>query len=244
MLQTILEFLLYGLFTNSGTCSFMCWPAVAGYLFYAPDDKSNELPHIYLQQLIARCVIFSVSRLTAVLIWALIFYTANDFGKIFFGKYSYIINLITGSIVTTLGLTLLIPATHNNNSYSSHSSCSIKNTDIAPNSATHQNKNIFALGFITGIFPCAPRIVIIATAAIGSDNFYELIPKTLAFSVGEVLTPFVIVAGWWAVSMGMKNFNFAKRNPSVNVKNFKESNWYFADIIGSEVFLYLRQWAG
>jgi len=236
MLQTILEFLLYGLFTNSGTCSFMCWPAVAGYLFYAPDDKSNELPHIYLQQLIARCVIFSISRLTAVLIWALIFYTANDFGKIFFGKYSYIINLITGSIVTTLGLTLLIPATHNNNSYSSHSSCSIKNTDIAPNSATHQNKNIFALGFITGISPCAPRIVIIATAAIGSDNFYELIPKTLAFSVGEVLTPFVIVAGWWAVSMGMKNFILRKETRQSMLKILRRATGILLILSGLRFF--------
>lgn len=196
-MNQIAEFVFYGLSVNLGVCSFVCWPAMAGYILLSGMDETRDGILPSSATIFLRCLIFFVAKLLSVLVVGLIFYLAKDATKILFAQYKNVFNILTGAAIATFGITLIVPLRTVHHLYKDSAIDMEKNQ----NCPSVDRSNIFTLGVLSGVMPCGPRVAVIAAAAMGSWNFYDVILKTTAFSLGELAAPFLI---WALGAIGSK----------------------------------------
>lgn len=177
MSDTILTYLeLFGIgftFGISGPCLFVCAPILLTYVVGSKDRIARALGNI---------VIFSLGRLLAYLFEGYLAGLSGSFLKrILHGNIVYALRPLAGLVSILLGIFILMD-----------------NKDDIITCRFIFNKpailgSIFILGFIIGIAPCPPLLVLLSQIALISKSGLEGMFYLLFFGLGTFFSGFIVM---------------------------------------------------
>jgi sulfite exporter TauE/SafE len=184
-LITFIQLFIIGLtFGMSGPCLLSCTPILLTYLVSAKEKISQSLIEVFL---------FSLGRLFAYLIQG---YLAGLSGKllrdILSRNLSFLLRPSAGLISIVLGFFILF--SREKNSFLCR--LALKNKKVIFSS-------VFILGFIIGIAPCSPLLILLSQIALISENAFSGMRYALFFGLGTFLSGFIIIGGLAGIFKGI-----------------------------------------
>ncbi len=169
---SVIALMVTGIVYGFTVCSFSCFPVIATYVIGTNKGFKDSL---------IATLLFSVAKLTAYILIGAICAVSGMF--IFKWVEPKIIATIIGMILITTGTLLFLRKKHKHCCHAEHKCISIDNY-----------KQVLVLGFISGLIPCPPYIALMSTAAVSGSLSLGLW-GTLAFGVGNLISPLILMGG-------------------------------------------------
>ncbi len=176
MIKTAISLFASGIILGAGPCLASCGPILISFIAATKKSPLGALKSWF---------IFSASR---VFIYAGLGALSGIIGsgiyQLFYWETpGYIIWLIGGIFICLLGILVLL-----NKNTGSRICQRLHGMFIAKDT-----KSLVGLGFIMGIFPCAPLIGILSYISMVSIHFYQGILLALAFGLGTMISPLLFL---------------------------------------------------
>ncbi|MCX5695122.1 MAG: sulfite exporter TauE/SafE family protein [Candidatus Omnitrophica bacterium] len=174
MVKAAAESFILGLSFGWGPCLASCGPLL---LAYVAGTKKDVL------QSVGAYLLFSLSRVFVYLVLGALVFFLGRFILERSGSFFKFVLLGSGVFIVLLGLLMLL-----GQEIKSHS-CSFLYKHILEK----DKKSIVMLGLTAGLLPCAPLITMFTYTGLVSQNILENLLYTLAFGLGTVLSPLIIL---------------------------------------------------
>jgi hypothetical protein len=174
--MAFMELFMAGFASYAGPCLFYCAPLVFPYIAASREDTRGRMKAI---------IIFSFSRFC---MHALLGLCAALFGRalvVFFSGYSRVFFAAFGMAVTVLGILVLFGKKH-------LWSMPLPGRLSSTGSGAVNNGDLALLGVLMAIFPCAPRLAVLAYVAMEAGTPLKGILYSSAFGLGEMLSPVLL----------------------------------------------------
>ncbi|MFO8053337.1 MAG: sulfite exporter TauE/SafE family protein [Candidatus Omnitrophota bacterium] len=161
-----------GIVLGSGPCLAFCAPLLASY--FAAFKKG-------FQKSLISYLIFSASKIISYIILALIWTkVVNLFSDYLLKEYSSFVYNFLAVFIILVGITTLFYKKNNPNWLC----CHVHKGNI---------RNVGVIGFLIGFAPCLPLIGILNYIAIISSNLIDAGIFALAFGLGTVISPLILI---------------------------------------------------
>ncbi|MFZ2356901.1 MAG: sulfite exporter TauE/SafE family protein [Candidatus Omnitrophota bacterium] len=167
MFKPIFTLFLLGLSFGSGPCIASCGPVLISYVAAKKNDLLKNII-IYLLFSFARVLVYIVLGLLIFLVGK--FTIENVLGN--FAKYVFIFG---GFFIVILGFFI----------------CIGKNIKIK--FFQRDKQNIFIIGLIIGLLPCAPLLVMLSYIGLVSKSWPQALLYSTSFGIGTALSPLLLL---------------------------------------------------
>jgi sulfite exporter TauE/SafE len=188
MFKIALGMFVTGLFFGSGPCLVNCGPVLISYILGTKNNIHEGFFSYFL---------FSLSRIAVYLFLSLIiFFLGQAAAERLLADFSGYVFILGGSFISLIGLFLALG----------------KKIFFRPLRVIEkyllrkENKNSIILGFIFGLLPCAPILVLLGYIGLFSRNWAQSLFYASAFGIGTFLSPLLFLAFFAGILPGfLKN---------------------------------------
>ncbi|MCK9604262.1 MAG: sulfite exporter TauE/SafE family protein [Candidatus Omnitrophica bacterium] len=175
MISIIISLFLSGMFFGSGPCMASCGPLIISYV---AGTRKNVFKGLITYGL------FSLARISVYLLLGIgVYFLGNVALEGFLGDFSRYIIVIGGCFIVLVGL--LMALGKRLELKFCHS--------LEKNMLEHDKKSILALGFITGLLPCVPLLVILSYIGLVSKSWIASLLYAFSFGVGTMFSPLILL---------------------------------------------------
>lgn len=177
MNKVIISFFILGLSFGGGVCLASCGPILISYI---AGTKKNILKGLGVY------IIFSLSRICAYLILALLIFFLGQFAfERFTSGYSKYVFILGGSFIIFVGIVMAL---------GQHWDFGLlKLKKVQRFILERDTKNIVLFGLIIGFLPCAPLIAVFSYIGLVSQNWFTGLLYSLSFGLGTVVSPLILL---------------------------------------------------
>ncbi len=167
MFRPIFTLFLLGLSFGSGPCIASCGPVLISYV--AAKRK-------YLLKSILTYLLFSFARVLVYIVLGLLIFWVGKFTiEAVLGSFAKYVFVCGGLFIITLGFFICI------------------GKNIKLKFLQKDKQNIFIIGLIIGLVPCAPLLVILSYVGLVSKSWLQALLYSVSFGIGTVLSPLLLL---------------------------------------------------
>lgn len=175
MIRITMSLFITGLLFGSGPCIASCGPLLITYI---AGTKKNILKGLVTY------IIFSLSRVSAYLILALLIFFLGEFMiEQITEEYSKYIFILGGGFIIFVGMIMAL-GKHLDFGFLKRTEQVILERDI---------KSIVLFGLIIGFLPCAPLIAIFSYIGLISKTWLSSLMYSLSFGLGTTISPLILL---------------------------------------------------
>ena len=176
MLSIAVNLFISGILFGSGPCMASCGPILISYI---AGTKKDPLKGFFVYAL------FSLARISVYLLLSLgIFFVGKFTMDKFLGSYSRYLLIASGVFIVLMGL-LIISGRRWESGI-----CAL----LYKNVLVREKKSIAILGFVIGLLPCAPLLVLFSYIGLVSKTWASSLLYSLAFGIGTFFSPLLLLA--------------------------------------------------
>jgi len=175
MIQIAISLFISGLFFGSGPCMASCGPLLISYIAATGKNIGRGL---------AAYIVFSLSRISAYLILALLIFFLGHFAvERLAGEYSRYISIAGGLFIICVGIVTVLGG---------HLDCGLwkKAQKIA---FAQDAKSVILFGLIIGFLPCAPLIAVFSFIGLVSKSWPAGLFYAFSFGLGTLVSPLILL---------------------------------------------------
>ncbi len=170
-----IELFVIGFSSYFGPCLIYCTPVVFPYIAASREDTISRIRAILIFSF-SRFFVHIILGLLAVIFGRTLMSVFSDFSEIFF--------LIFGLVIMLFGILVLLGKKH------------IWHKPL-PGRATKwlkgwRNKDLVLLGVLIALFPCVPRLGVLAYIALEAKTLTQGLLYSSAFGLGEFISPVIL----------------------------------------------------
>lgn len=167
MFKLIIALFLLGLSFGSGACIASCGPVLISYVAAKRKDLFKTIV-IYL--------LFSFARVLVYIALGLLIFLAGKFTiENVLGNFAKYVFIFGGFFIVILGFFI----------------CIGKNIKIK--FFQRDKQNIFIIGLIIGLLPCAPLLVMLSYIGLVSKSWPQALLYSVSFGIGTVFSPLLLL---------------------------------------------------
>lgn len=166
----VIELFLIGFSSYFGPCMLFCSPVVIPYIIGTREKFVESLKSL---------IIFSISRLLVTVILGMIVAIAGKILIAFFRGFSGYFYLFFGIIIIFSAVLIITGKKH------IFGNISFKNNPA--------NIDLVIYGALTALIPCAPKLGAFAYISLKADNLAAGLLYSLAFGIGEFISPLLFL---------------------------------------------------
>lgn len=167
MFKLIIALFLLGLSFGSGPCIASCGPVLISYVAAKRKD---------LLKSILTYLLFSFARILVYIALGLLIFLAGKFTiENVLGSFAKYIFIFGGFFIFILGFFI----------------CIGKNIKIK--FFQRDKQNIFIIGLIIGLLPCAPLLVVLSYIGLVSKSWLQALLYSVSFGIGTVFSPLLLM---------------------------------------------------
>lgn len=177
MIKILISLFLTGLLFGSGPCIASCGPLIISYVAGTGKNITKGL---------LTYIVFSLSRITAYFILALLIFFLGRFTvERFAADYSKSIFTLGGIFIIFVGALMVL---------GKHLAFGFLNFKKIQNFILWKDvKSIILLGLIIGFLPCAPLIAVLSYIGLISKSWPNSILYSFSFGAGTFLSPLILL---------------------------------------------------